>query len=776
MEYKSNHRPGLSQAAVQIASVMAATIIMTGALVTVKPAVFDFTWRWYAFGVILAIIATVTMIVLMLMRSPHRKGPFYWFIALNITNLLLLFITLAQVLSVTPQAAAFWQGLLPMGWIPIPVLLVFFATSYVEDSDLPRNVGLWGISLVSVLFMLFFAGLTNLIESHVPHNMAFNVWGWQSEPGKLLWVTYVWAMVLTLAALFTLVRARQEATDQRTKRQITIFIMGLAQYMAIALLFDFGLGLLFPYAAPPLSFLYFTTLSIIIGYGIIRYGLFQITPTSLASSILENLSEAVLGINPDRRIEFANQGAQVLFGQRRPDLKGALLSTLFKDRDLEIMFEGMENSLGLFSMDEVNITTHSGQTVPVVVNLSWALNEQGVRVGYIMAIQNVTELKKKTAQLAKEKASVERKVALRTRELHDERAKLRASIDSLTLGFLLVDSQNKIVMQNRALQSVLSLKGPADSLASLDAIMGRYDLAAHCQTALQRRKPSRAQELTIGSKVVKVFLGPVSSSDEPDAALLGTVVLMEDITEAKVLERSRDEFFSIASHELRTPLTAIRGNASMMTQYYSKVLNEPNLQEMVDDIEASSTRLIAIVNDFLDMSRLEQGKITFKYEAFAMEPLIERLAYEMKPVLQEKSLRFEFDVQALDSLPQVWADRSRVQQVLYNLIGNAVKFTNSGSVSLSTGLTDNKHLKVTVTDTGRGIPVASRKLLFRKFQQAGNSILTRDTTRGTGLGLYISKLMLERMGGTITLESSKEGKGSVFSFTVPLATGQQKKP
>jgi signal transduction histidine kinase len=249
---------------------------------------------------------------------------------------------------------------------------------------------------------------------------------------------------------------------------------------------------------------------------------------------------------------------------------------------------------------------------------------------------------------------------------------------------------------------------------------------------------------------------------------------VEDITEKKIMERSKDEFFSIASHELRTPLTAIKGNTSMIMSYFPELLKDKDVKEMLSDIHTSSIRLIDIVNDFLDVSRIEQGKIVFKNEAFSIEKIIESVIYEMGPVLKEKKIYLKFDQMTAQTLPQVWSDADRTKQIIYNLIGNAAKFTEEGGVTVSAH-SEAGFLKVAVTDTGRGIPLDKQELLFRKFQQAGNSLLTRDTAKGTGLGLYISKMLVERMGGHISLEKSEEGKGTTFGFTLPLATVEQRK-
>src|ERR1039458_5813880 len=193
---------------------------------------------------------------------------------------------------------------------------------------------------------------------------------------------------------------------------------------------------------------------------------------------------------------------------------------------------------------------------------------------------------------------------------------------------------------------------------------------------------------------------------------------------------------------------------------------------MVEDMHTSSIRLIEIVNDFLDVSRLEQSKVNFTYVSVDIDKIIESVAYEMNALLKEKNIYLKVDELTLDTLPPVWADENRLKQVVYNLVGNSAKFTEKdGSITISATLSPDKDfVKVLVTDTGHGMSQDSQKLLFHKFQQASSSLITRDTTRGTGLGLYISKMIIESMGGVIKLEHSEEGKGSVFSFTVPVAT------
>jgi signal transduction histidine kinase len=252
---------------------------------------------------------------------------------------------------------------------------------------------------------------------------------------------------------------------------------------------------------------------------------------------------------------------------------------------------------------------------------------------------------------------------------------------------------------------------------------------------------------------------------------IGCVVLLQDTTEEQLLERSRDEFFSIASHELRTPLTSIRGNSSMILDHYGKDIHSDDLREMLYDIHESSERLIGIVNDFLDVSRLEQGRIGYHMQEVELGGVVRAVTNSMKGLLETTGLSLELGsgLQDKAALPIVLADAARLKQILINLIGNSIKFTEHGGITI-TARASGGEVMVEVHDTGVGISPKQRSLLFHKFQQASDSILTRDAAHGTGLGLYISRLLAQGMGGSLVLAKSDPGKGSTFVLKLLAST------
>jgi signal transduction histidine kinase len=410
--------------------------------------------------------------------------------------------------------------------------------------------------------------------------------------------------------------------------------------------------------------------------------------------------------------------------------------------------------------------------------LAVSLNAVSVYSGHelvnrIISFTDISELKSAEAALEAEKASVERKVVERTRELAEAQAQLTASIRSLPFGFGVINHEAQVAFANDLLGQLMNHDIPAEPAASATALAEisrkfkpAIDILACLKQSQAKGRPLE-RNVTFGPRYYRFFFMPVMSPDKRHQAALGTVLLVEDVTEAKTLERSRDEFFSIASHELRTPLTAIRGNASMMMDYFAPQLKNPTLHTMVDDIHTASLRLIDIVNDFLDVSRLEMGKFTFDNQPTNMAQLVRDTLREYDVTGSRRKLKLELAPLPGDD-PWALADADRVRQILINLLGNGLKATAKGGVTITLEPKANR-LRVSVTDTGAGIPVESQHLLFHKFQQAGHDILTRDSNSGTGLGLYISRLLAEGMHGRLYLERSEVGQGSTFVLEVPLA-------
>jgi signal transduction histidine kinase len=236
------------------------------------------------------------------------------------------------------------------------------------------------------------------------------------------------------------------------------------------------------------------------------------------------------------------------------------------------------------------------------------------------------------------------------------------------------------------------------------------------------------------------------------------------------LDRQKSEFVSFATHQLRAPLTAMKGYASLILEGDLGVLSK-ELRDAVSRIFESSKTLASIVDDYLNLTRIELGSMKYAFETIDLKELVEDVIGEIKPNIEKTGLKFSFSADAKGMDFRVTADRDKLKQVIANLIDNSLKYTPSGSMDV-TLVYDSTHHKYVfqVKDTGVGISTETMPKLFQKFSRADNA--NKTNIRGTGLGLYVAKEIVTAHHGTIHAESAGEGKGSTFIVELdPLANG-----
>jgi signal transduction histidine kinase len=224
---------------------------------------------------------------------------------------------------------------------------------------------------------------------------------------------------------------------------------------------------------------------------------------------------------------------------------------------------------------------------------------------------------------------------------------------------------------------------------------------------------------------------------------------------------------SNVSHELRTPLTAIKGAVDLLLREVPGRLNE-NQTHYLTRVRSNTQHLAGLINDLLDLAKIEEGKIELKGARVSVGGLLHEVMETVKPLAAEKPVLLEVKVPEPSVL--VWADRDKVTQVLMNLVGNAIKFTPpQGRVMVSASRDGTEWARVSVRDNGPGISAEECQKIFQKFYQVAES--GGPKPKGTGLGLAISKALVELHGGKIWVES-EVGRGSTFSFTLPVSGSQ----
>jgi PAS domain S-box-containing protein len=254
----------------------------------------------------------------------------------------------------------------------------------------------------------------------------------------------------------------------------------------------------------------------------------------------------------------------------------------------------------------------------------------------------------------------------------------------------------------------------------------------------------------------------VSALRDENTQIYGYLFVARDITEQRRVENLKNEFISTVSHELRTPMTSIRASLGIIASGMSGELPAES-KPLIDIAIDSSDRLIRLINDILDVEKIESGRVAFNLKEVEVEPLIKQGLLSNKAFAAKHNVRFEFK----DSVPNVKikVDVDRFAQILDNLLSNAAKYTKEGD-SIEVKMSRNAgKLRVAVVDHGQGIPDSFKPKVFAKFMQANSS--DRREKGGTGLGLAICKSLVERQGGTLGFDS-EEGKGSTFYFEFPV--------
>jgi PAS domain S-box-containing protein len=758
-DLESSRRPLLSQSI--LAALASALVITTFTIAAFRsPHPFDIRFNLYA---ILAIAGTVTClwIFILLTRIKQKADELVWF-SLNIACLGLWSAgDMFQYISASPETAAFWATFNTIGGFFMPVTIYLFALAYTHPKrakDISTIVPL----VIGALILQYFDYRTNIFSYYdAPGGMIAVPWGYVVTTAPAFILEIIWFEAGYIAALALLINFYRRTNDKLLKQQARLFVIALAIPVVGGTITDGILPALGFHGILPLAVPLVTITGIIIGYGIIKYRIFTFDPSLIAAGIMNTMDEAVVGITPDYHITFANPGAERMLGQPLSELSQRRLTEfLMVPWSAERLHDKLLAPLARHDHAQIprlGIRAWRGRQLSVKISASKITGAADHLEGYVLVLTDVTEL-------GKAQAVVEQMVEQRTRELEQTKTRLLASINSLKLGFLMTDARPEIILGNQAAHQMLELKdADAAKITNIQKTLGRvFNLKSLVQACLRQSTDQTAPAFDYHNRIIKPYVTPITEN----GVAVGCVVLLEDITESVILERAKDEFFAIASHELRTPLTAIRGNTSLIEQYFPTAIKDPQVKDMIHDIHTSSIRLINIVNDFLDASQLEQGQIHLNPSAFDVGKVAAEVLTEVHPVARDKNLYAELEPS--DTIPFVWADPARTKQVIYNLVGNALKFTEKGGVGIRLEQIE-AGVKITVIDTGRGIAIDNQRLLFRKFQQAGDKTsLTRDATNGTGLGLYISQRLVSAMGGQLKLESSEPGRGTSFSFTLPL--------
>ncbi|MBI2816258.1 MAG: response regulator [Acidobacteria bacterium] len=383
----------------------------------------------------------------------------------------------------------------------------------------------------------------------------------------------------------------------------------------------------------------------------------------------------------------------------------------------------------------------------------------------------VTELRTREQTWMGDLAKRNQLVQQLSRTVQEQAASLETTLNSVDMAVCLFDSNGNLIHVNQRFSSLLGLG--ADKLKE----MGLLPIVSELQKLVSRpeelvgaaeeiyRKPSVARSITLpcdgGS--VRMYCAPLLGEL---SSLIGIVVSKGESTDASVVDRLKSEFISTVSHELRTPLTAIHGALGLVLGGAAGPVSE-SMRELLDIADTNANRMIQLVNDILEIFRIESGKLQLQPEPIDVAGLITRTCEKVQREAAAAGIHVETRMSA--GLPPVLVDSEQVEIVLEKLISNAIKFSTSGTaVHVGAEPMDGapELMVVWVRDFGAGIPLEAQERIFEKFEQVEN-VMTRQH-QGPGLGLAICRGIVEGHGGRIWLKS-ESGKGSTFYMSLPVA-------
>jgi signal transduction histidine kinase len=395
------------------------------------------------------------------------------------------------------------------------------------------------------------------------------------------------------------------------------------------------------------------------------------------------------------------------------------------------------------------------------------------RLGMVRAIAGQVAIAINNAHLYELIRDQAERLGSMLRKEQEEASRSQAILEAVADGVVVTGPDNQITFLNSSAAKILGLESESVIDQPLDAFGGIFGKAAgtwmqtindwSSEPASHQINDYYAEQLELeDDRIALVHLAPVILHDD----FLGTVSIFRDITHEVEVDRLKSEFVATVSHELRTPMTSIRGYVDILLMGAAGALDE-NQRHFLGIVKNNTERLNILVNDLLDISRIEAGRVKLSPQSLDMRDVAEDVLADILRRSQEENKPMAFSLDAVKNLPRVRGDAERVRQILGNLVDNAYHYTpENGQVTVHLHAENGTEVQVDVEDSGVGISREDQDRIFDRFYRGEDPLVL--ATPGTGLGLAIVRQLVEMHGGRIWLESDGQGEGTTFSFTLPV--------
>ncbi len=350
-------------------------------------------------------------------------------------------------------------------------------------------------------------------------------------------------------------------------------------------------------------------------------------------------------------------------------------------------------------------------------------------------------------------------IKVRISELESEKAKLSAILENMAEGVIAVDRSKKVLLINHTTEAIFGVQKVSALGKSILEVMRNPKIDQMMERAIQEQAII-TEEIELHHQEKKILKANAAGVGKSGGLVAGILVLY-DVTEIRKLENLRREFVANVSHELKTPLTSIKGFIETLS---GGALQDPERSKtFLKMMEEDTDRLTRLIGDLLELSKIESKEVVPKLAPLVLKGEVDNVITVFHPHFKTKKITVENQIPE-NQIPKVLADRDQLRQVLINLLDNAVKFNQEGGKVVFKASAENRKVRVSIEDTGIGIPQESVSRIFERFFRVDQA-RSRELG-GTGLGLAIVKHIVEAHGGSVSCKSQL-GKGSEFSFTIP---------
>jgi len=492
--------------------------------------------------------------------------------------------------------------------------------------------------------------------------------------------------------------------------------------------------------------------------------------TAELTQLIDTANAPIFGVDVDGKINEWNQMVARITGYNKDEVEGKnLVKEYITDEYKTSVREVLDKALKGEETDnyEVPLFTKDGKRLMVLLNATTRRDADGNIVGVVGVGQDITEL-------SEHRENLEGLVETRTGELNaalkdteQARDKIDGILKSVADGLIVTDSYNRVILMNRPAEDLLGVH--------LSEVIDRPIDFAIKEKRLRDRVKETLDKKTTGDQFdfeqpgddpehPRVMRARTSVIHDYEDKEIGIVTILQDVTYEREVDRMKTDFLSIAAHELRTPMTSVLGYSELLL--IKDNLSAENKNEFIKYIHEESVAVTKLINDLLDISRIESGtEPPLNKEWYIVGDLIRKIA----PYFVESSPKHRFEIILPKEQHKLLADKDKMAQVIKNIIDNAVKYSPDGGVIRITGKLTGDNYRVSIQDQGIGMTSEETEKIFDRFFRTATSLTSG--IRGLGLGMSITKHIVELHKGMISAES-EPGKGTTVSFTIPVSSDE----